>query len=82
MYSSFFLLQSAAFFARPLALEGYLPLPETGLWCIQCSIEGDSPLFFSLFLLLELYLELFDSVFTSSFLHTHMPFCLVSCGGL
>lgn len=34
MYNGFFLLQSAAFFACPLALEGYLPFPETGLWCM------------------------------------------------
>jgi len=82
MYNRFFLLQSAAFLARPLALERYLPLPETGLWCTQYAIEGDSPLFFGLLLLLELELELFDGVFTSGFLHADVPFCPVSCGGL
>ena len=44
--------------------------------------RGNSPLFFSLFLLLELELELFDGVLALGFLHAHMPFCLVSCGGL
>jgi hypothetical protein len=82
MYNGFFLLQSAAFVACPLALEGYLPLPATSCGVVVLRHRGDSPLFFGLLLLLELDLELFDSVLTLGFLHAHLPFCLVSCGGL
>lgn len=81
MYNGFFLFQSKTFFARPLALEGYLPFPETSQTPYSM-IEKDSPLFFSLLLLLELELELFDGVLTVCFLHAQMPFCLVSWRGL
>lgn len=44
--------------------------------------RGNTPLSFGLLLLLELDFELFYGVLTLGFLHAHMPFCLVSCGGL